>query len=113
MATEHTLRRAGRMQAYPAFRTAKDEYITVLLEDALACFLDYTHRSEDPGEAVDSLICDIARSMHTRMGAEGVRKAKDGELEREWSEQGGLDPVLLRRMKAHRLVVGINATPSL
>lgn len=110
MASEHTLRRVGRIHTYPAFKKAGDDYVQLILEDALAYFLDYTHRGEDPGEVVDSLICDIARSMHTRMGAEGVKKAKDGELEREWSEQGGLDPLLLRRMKAYRLVVGVNAT---
>lgn len=101
------------MQNYPAFKNAGDDYIITILEDALSVFLDYTHRGEDPGEAVDSIVCEIARTQHIRMGAEGVRKAKDGEMEREWSEMGGLDASLIKRMKAYRLVVGINATSTI
>jgi hypothetical protein len=33
-------------------------------------------------------------------------------MEREWSDQqGGLDIVLMKRIKAYRQVVGVNATP--
>lgn len=108
------MRRVGRIHAYPGFKNSADDYLIVLLDDALAYFLDFTHRGEDPGEQVDSIVCDIARSMNARMGAEGVKKAKDGDMEREWSEQGGLvDPALLRRMKSYRLVVGVNATSAI
>ncbi len=101
------------MHNYPAFKNVNDDYLRTILEDALAYFLDYTHRGEDPGEAVDSLICDIARSMHARMGMEGVTRAKDGEIMRVWSDNGALDPALLKRMKAYRLVVGVNATSAI
>lgn len=111
-ASEHTLRRAGRFKSYPAFASKSDKEVITTLEDALYLFFDITHRSEDPGEAIDSLICDIAKALMARSGQEGVKKAKDGEFEREWSDmQGGLDLVLLKRIKAYRQVVGINATP--
>jgi len=111
-ATEHTLRRAGRFKAYPAYANKSDPEIIATLEDALQVFFDITHRSEDPGQAIDSLICDIAKTMLARGGQEGIKKAKDGEFEREWSDQqGSIDAVLLKRIKAYRQVVGVNATP--
>ncbi len=114
MASEHTLRRVGRMQAYTAFKNKSDDELIVNLEDALAVFLDITHRSEDPGEVIDSILCDIARTALVRSGQEGITLAKDGEMERKWSEQNGIvDPVLLKRIKAYRQVVGVNATPLL
>lgn len=113
MASEHTKRRLARMQNYPAFKNATDDYIITILEDALAVFLDFTHRGVDPGEEVDSLVCEIARTQHARMGVEGVTRATDGEIMRVWSEMGGLDASLIKRMKAYRLVVGINATSTI
>ena len=110
MTSEHTMRRVGRIHAYPGFKNSADDYLIVLLDDALAYFLDFTHRGQDPGEQVDSIVCGIARTMHSHMGAEGVIRAKDGEMIRQWSEQGGFDPSLLRQMKSYRLVVGVNAT---
>ena len=111
-ASEHTLRRAGRFKNYPAYGDKSDMEIIATCEDALALFYDITHRSEDPGEGIDSLICDIAKTLMARSGQEGVVLAKDGEFERKWSEQNGLlDVALLRRIKSYRQVVGINATP--
>ena len=112
MATEHTRRRMARMQTYTAYKDRSDDELTSVLEDALSVFLDITHRSEDPGEPLDSLICDIAKNLLVHSGTEGVKKAKDGEMEREWSEQnGGIDMVLMNRIKKYRQVVGVNATP--
>ena len=114
MASEHILRRVGRMTSYPVYKGKDENELTATLEDALQLFLDLTHRSADPGDVVDSLICDIAKSLLARSGQEGVKKAKDGEFEREWSEQfGGLDIVLMNRIKKYRQVVGANATPLL
>jgi len=99
---------------YPAFANKPESETVATCEDALMLFLDLTHRSEDPGQPIDSLICDIAKTMLTRSGQEAVKKAKDGEFEREWSDQmGGLDPVLMARIKKYRQVVGVNATPLL
>jgi len=116
-ASEHTLRRLGRLSRYGSFANHSDDEngeLTLALEDALAVFLDYTNRVEDPGQPVDSLIIDIAKTLLVRSGAEGVTKAKDGEMMREWSDaNGGLDIFLRRRMNAYRLVVGLNAPPKL
>jgi len=110
MASEHTLRRMARLNATP-FGSKRDEEKQVACEDALSLFLDITNRSEDMGERIDGLVCEIAKTMLSKSGQEGIKKAKDGELEREWSEANGmLDPVLLKRIKAYRLVVGLNAT---
>lgn len=101
------------MQNYPAFQGRSDPELQTILEDALSLFLDLTHRSDDPGEAVDSLLCDIAKSTLARAGQDGVKRAKDGEMEREWADPsvGSLDATLLKRIKSYRQVVGVNATP--
>lgn len=112
MASEHTVRRAGCVTNHPAFKGKATAEVYTYLEDALATFLDLTHRSEDPGEPVDPLICDIAKTYAARAGQEGVVEAKDGEMQRKWSDQnGGLDIVLLKRIRAYRQVVGVNAAP--
>jgi len=106
------MRRVGRMKVYPAYANKGDNEIIATLEDALALFLDLTHRSEDIGQPIDSLICDVAKSMLARSGQESIKKAKDGDFEREWSESnGGLDPVLVKRINKYRQVVGVNAAP--
>lgn len=81
--------------------------MAVAAEDAVSLFLDMTHRTEDLGEPIDSLICDIARSSILRDGSNGIKKARDGDMEREWSDAGELDPVLLKRIKAYRIIVGV------
>lgn len=113
MTSEHTLRRLGRLNRYPTLANRTEAELLATLEDALATFLDLTHRSVDPGEVVDSIICDLAKSYLSKAGQEGVKRAKDGEFEREWSDNGGIEPILLKRIIAYRQVVGINATPLL
>ena len=113
MATEHTLRRLARIKTASAFKRKSDESLIIYLEDALSVFLDYTHRSEDPGESVDSLICGIAKYSIGKEGMEGIKEAKDGEMQRKWSEEIGLPSELTARMKMYRQVVGVNATPKL
>lgn len=111
MATEHTLRRVARIHQIPVFSNKSDETLAVYLEDALSVFLDYTHRSVDPGEPIDSLVCDIAKLVIVKEGGEGLKKAKDGEFEREWAIETGLPSELTARMKMYRQVIGVNATP--
>jgi len=97
---------------FPAYANRSEDEVIASLEDALQVFLDLTHRSEDLGQPIDSLICDIAKTLIARSGQEGVKKAKDGEFEREWSDQtGGLDLSLMARIKKYRQVVGVNAAP--
>ncbi len=113
MATEHTLRRLARIKVYPIFQNKTDDLMVISLEDALSVFLDYTHRSVDPGDVIDSIICDIAKYNIGKEGAEGIKKAKDGEFEREWAQETGLPSELTARMKMYRQVVGVNAAPKL
>ena len=113
MATEHTLRRLARIKTVPAFKGKGDESLIIYLEDALSVFLDYTHRSEDAGEVIDSLVCDIAKYSIGKEGMEGIKDAKDGEMQRKWSEETGLPSEVTARMKMYRQVVGINASPKL
>lgn len=113
MVTEHTLRRLGRVNTLLMFKNKGDDALLVYLEDALNVFLDYTHRSVDPGEVIDSIICDIAKYNIGKEGAEGIKKAKDGEFEREWAQETGLPSEITARMKMYRQVVGVNAAPKL
>lgn len=102
------------MNTIPMYKNKGDEMLATYLEDALSVFLDYTHRTDDPGEAIDSLVCDIAKWKIGQMGAEGVKKAKDGEFEREWElTASGIPQEFLARMKMYRRVVGAGATPRL
>ena len=84
-----------------------DEYLLALLDDALSCFLDLTHRTVDPGERVDSLIIRMAVVYSNMEGAEGNSKAEDGELKREWTDAFPSD--IYKQIKAWRLVVGLSA----
>ena len=113
MTTADTNRRISRLATNKMFMNMKEDELAILLEDSLSVFLDYTHRSSDPGDVVDGLVCDIARYLSARRGAEGVRKAKDGEFEREWDANVGLPVEIVGRMKMYRRVVGLNATPKL
>ena len=102
------------MQSYPAYKSKSDSELEVVLGDALAVFLDLTHRSEDPGDVVDSLICDIAKNLLAHAGTEGIILARDGEIQRKWSDaNGGIDPAIVKRIMSYRQVVGVNATPLL
>ena len=113
--TGHDTRRLAIIRRTTNFRNLTDDALLVYLESALSVFLDYTHRSADPGEPIDYLICDIAKWQANRQGAEGVKKAKDGEMEREWElTAAGIPMELTARMKMYRQVIGVgNATPKL
>ena len=113
MATEHTLRRLARIKVNPIFQNKTDDLMVTSLEDALSVFLDYTHRSVDPGEVIDSIVCDITKYNVSKAGMEGVKVAKDGEMQRTWSEESGLPSELTARMKMYRQVIGVNAAPKL
>ena len=52
MVTADDQRRLARLNKYPALQVKPDEYLLVLLENARNHFLNFTHRSEDPGEPV-------------------------------------------------------------
>lgn len=113
--TAHTDRRIGIIRRLPIFQNISDDAIAVYLDDALSVFLEYTHRSVDPGEPIDFLVCDLAKWLASRQGVEGVKKAKDGEFEREWElTASGIPMEFKDRMKMYRRVIGTeNATPRL
>ena len=107
MTEQDTARRLARLKLRPTLSEKTDEFLVMSLEDSLAFFLDYTHRMNDPGQRVDSLICELAVLRINAEGVENVKHAVEGEVEREWYET--IPPMLLPRLNAYRLMVGINA----
>lgn len=85
-----------------------DDYLEMLLEDALDTFLDITHREKDVGQRIDGLLCEMANFMSNMEGAEHLMVAKEGELEKQ-SSTGDLPDSLYKRIIAYRQVVGLNA----
>lgn len=100
-------RRVERLRRRPTLKDKPQELLEVCLDDALAFFFEYTHRITDPGERVDSLICELAILKINAEGVENVKVAKEGEVEREWYET--IPPMLLNRLKSYRLMWGVNA----
>lgn len=105
--TDDQVRRLEKMRVRQTLAVKTDEYLLALLDDALSCFLDLTHRTVDPGERVDSLIIRMAVVYSNQEGAEGNSKAEDGELKREWADAFPSD--IYKQIKAWRLVVGLSA----
>lgn len=107
MTDSDTERRLARLKLRPTLKEKTDDFLIMSLEDSLAFFLDYTHRMNDPGQRVDSLICELAVLRINAEGVENVKHAVEGEVEREWYET--IPPMLLPRLNAYRLMVGVNA----
>jgi len=105
------MRRLARLNTIPIYKNKGEDALIIYLEDALSVFLEYTHRSEDPGDLVDSLVCDIAKFKINKEGAEGMKMAADGEMKRDWGQEIGLPSELTARMKMYRRVVGSGASP--
>lgn len=108
MATSDDKRRLSRLNKYPTLQEKPDDYLLILLEDARNHFLNFTHRSEDPGEAVDFIICQLAIVASNMEGVEGTTSAADGDISRTWD---AVPPAIEKAMKSWRKVVGLNATP--
>lgn len=107
MASEDTLRRLARLKARRTQSPKSDEYLTVLLEDALAYFLDYTHRTVDPGDRIDGMLCRLAVVWSNQEGVEGTTVSKDGDMERQWPEAPS---DIQRQMRTWRIVAGLAET---
>lgn len=107
MTDNDTERRLARLRLRPTLAEKSDDFLVMCLEDSLAFFIDYTHRINDPGQRVDSLICELAVLRINAEGVENVRVAKEGEVEREWYE--AIPPMILPRLNAYRLMAGVNA----
>lgn len=99
-------RRLTLLKRRPHLLTKSDDFLELCIEDATALFLEYTNRTTDPGEEVDGLICELASFKAENSGTEYLKKAKDGEIEREYIE-GGIPPMLRNRMNGWRKIAGL------
>lgn len=108
MTMTDTHRRLSRLHDRRTLKDRSDEYLTMLLEDAVEYAMAVTHRQEDMGEGWDGVICRIAVYWANLEGAEGARHIKDGEVEREVAETQ-LPPDIEKQLKAFRLIPGVHA----
>ena len=100
-------RRMARLKKRRTVQGKPDEFLELLLDDALDAFLDITHRREDPGERIDGLICELASFMSNAEGAEHLTQAQEGDFVRNATTD--LPDSLYKRIIAYRKVVGANA----
>lgn len=106
MTDEHTVRRLTIIRRKPTLSNKSDDFLTLCLEESQAQFLDYTNRDEDPGEDVDFLIVELATYKANAEGVENVKKAKDGDIEREFFD--AIPPMLKNRLNNWRLFRGLH-----
>ena len=104
----HTARRLAKLKRRPTFVDKSDDWLTLSLEEAVGFFLDFTNRTIDPGEQVDTLICELAVWRINSEGFENMMKAKDGELERELGTE--MPPMIKSRLLNWRVMRGLYAT---
>lgn len=105
-----TTRRLAILKRRPSLSNKTDDFLTLCLEESRAFFLEYTNRDTDPGESVDLLLVELATYKANAEGVENVKKAKDGEIERENFD--ALPPMLKNRLNNWRLIRGLHyATP--
>ena len=105
---ESMSRRMARLKKRRTVQGKPDEFLELLLDDALDTFLDITHRESDPGERIDGLLCEMANFMSNLEGGEHMTQAQEGDLMKQ-SATGDLPDSLYKRIIAYRQVVGINA----
>ena len=94
--------RLTALKLRPQYSHLSDELMTQILEEALQDFFAYTNRRSDPGDAVDSIIIDMAAAKLNALGIEGIKKAKDGEVEREYEN---LQEMQLRKLDSWRIAM--------
>lgn len=104
MADDDLLRRLVRFKSKPSASGKSDVYLMAELTNALDAFLQYCHRTDDPGEPIDTLIVDIAVISVNMAGAEGSSSASEGGISRSWD---GMPSSLQSRINAWRLPVGL------
>lgn len=95
-----TATRLAKLKLRPQYGHLSDDLLTEMLDEALQDFYAYTNRRTDPGDAVDSIIIDMACVKLNALGIEGVKKAKDGEVEREYEN---LQEMQLRKLDSWRI----------
>ena len=97
-----TVSRLQCLRMRPQYDHMEDDLLLRMLDEALGDFLAYTNRREDPGDAADSLIIDMAAAKLNALGIEGQKRAKDGEVEREYEN---LQEMQLRKLDSWRVVM--------
>lgn len=94
-----------RLKTRPTLSDYDDDYLQEVLITASDCFVDYCNR-EDDSERYDSIICQIAAVMITRLGVEGSGSASEGTMTRAW-EGGDLPDDIRLRLNNYRKVTGV------
>lgn len=99
-------RRMARLKKRRTVQGKPDDYLELLLDDALDCFLDYTHRINDPGERIDGIVCELASHWSNMEGVEYTATVKEADMMRNWD---AVPDAIRKRMMQYRLIIGINA----
>lgn len=107
MEYEAMSRRMARLKKRRTVQGKPDEYLEMLLDDALDTFLDITHRETDIGERIDGLLCEMASFMSNAEGGEHLTQAQEGDFMRQSATD--MPDSLYKRIIAYRQVVGVNA----
>lgn len=107
MEAENLERRMERLKKRRTVIDKPDSYLELLLEDALDCFLEITHRRKDPGECIDGLLCEMANYASNQEGAEHASSVGEDSFSRSWAVD--IPDSFYKRMLQYRLVVGVNA----
>lgn len=97
-----TATRLAKLRLRPQYGHLSDDLLAQMLDEALGDFYAYTNRRADPGDAIDSIIIDMACTKLNALGIEGIKKAKDGEVEREYEN---LQEMQLRKLDSWRVAM--------
>lgn len=97
-----SVERLAKLRIRPQYAHMDDDLLRQMLDEALGDFLAYTNRREDPGSAADSIIVDMAAAKLNSLGIEGQKRAKDGEVEREYEN---LQEMQLRKLDSWRVAM--------
>jgi len=111
MADTDTTRRLMRLKKRPTMAGRSDDYLEMMLEDALEFFREYTHgyANSDLGSEIDGLICEIAVFNINQEGVENVSSASEGAMSRSYFDS--VPPMLARRLNKYRRVLGLDSPP--
>ncbi|MGN0138409.1 MAG: phage head-tail connector protein [Candidatus Methanomethylophilaceae archaeon] len=101
-----TLRRLQRLRMRRTLDQKDDDFLAMILDDALESFLTLTNRTEDPGQRIDGLICRIAVVWANMEGVEGATKAEEGDVKREYLDIMPTD--IQREIRRWKLVPGLH-----
>jgi len=101
--TEIRVQKLRRTPLYANEETYPYDYLLAVMDDALAAFLEHTHRREDLGEEIDSIIIELCKGRLNKMGLEGSRTAGEGGVSQAWE----IEPWLISRMSRYKMMQGM------